>query len=393
MSKQFSLDKLSDYLDEQLVQIGAVRGELEEIQVGFNSAYVEWKADHDATLERLTEAMSDDLSSLSPELKTLIRARLGEEQPIIAARHQQLQEELLPQSQKAADEALAEGQKLTARMRESNPRLDAREEQLKAQRAELEGQLADLNQQIKKMSGCLGVMVNYFKINKADRQRQQIIGKLEVIQQELKGVRQEWQTVQKEIGSEQADYQKLWQDYTLELARLQGEFDYLDEPDNAENLARKRAIRFVVDHLKEPAEAGITELQPTLEAMVEFNIQTDEYQAGLGSVGSILGLLDGLTEGLKRFRESVQGLLKEQKMHSSYLSTLDVVVDDSVLAFHQQWPSLTTRVQDDAHLSANPNEFVNAIQPAISAELNEEKIQGMFDSLGGSLTRATKEWG
>ena len=51
MSKEFSLDKLSDYLDEQLEQIGVMRREVEEIQVGFNSAYVEWKADHDAALD------------------------------------------------------------------------------------------------------------------------------------------------------------------------------------------------------------------------------------------------------------------------------------------------------------------------------------------------------
>jgi len=243
------------------------------------------------------------------------------------------------------------------------------------------------------MSGCLGVLFNFFKINKADRQRQQVIGKLKVFQEELKEVRQEWEKLQKEIGREQADYQKLWQDYTLELARLQGELDYLVEPVSAENLARKRAIRYVIDHLKEPAEAGIDELQPILDDMIEYNIQTDDYQAGLGSVGSLLALLDGLTEGLKRFRESVQGLLNEQKMHSAYLSDLKVEVDDPVLAFHQNWDGLRNRVQDDAHLSANPNEFVAAVQPSIAAELSEEKIQSMFDSLGQSLNRATKEWG
>jgi chromosome segregation ATPase len=393
MSKQFSLVELTDYLDEQLGQISAMRREVEEIQVGFNSAYVEWKAAHDASLEQLTEAMSADLSSVSPELKHLIRARLEEEQRIIAARYQKLQEELLPQAQQAADEALAGGQELISQLREANPRLNAREERLKTQRTELEDQLAELNQQIKKMSGFLGVVFNYSKISKADRQRQQIIGRLEAIQQDLKEVRQEWEALQKETGRQQTDYQKLWQEYTLELAQLQGEYDYLDEPISAENLARKRSIRYVVDHLKEPAPAGIDELQPTLDSMVEYNIQTDDYQSGLGSVGSMLSLLDGLTEGLNRFRESVEGLLKEQEMHSAYLSDLDVALEDAVLAFHQQWDSLTNRVQDDAHHSANPSEFVRAVQPTIAADLSEERIQSMFDSLGKSLTRATKEWG
>jgi len=96
--------------------------------------------------------------------------------------------------------------------------------------------------------------------------------------------------------------------------------------------------------------------------------------------------------GLRRFQDSVQGLLEEQEMHSSYLSELEVVLDDTVLSFHQQWKGLTKEVQDDAHHSANPNEFVTAVQPSITEELSEEKIQNMFDSLGKSLTLAAKEW-
>ncbi len=392
MSKQFSLAELSDYLDDQLDRIAAMRSEVEEIQIGFNSAYVEWKADHDATLEQLTETINADLTVISAQLKRLFRARLGEEQEIIAARRQELAETLIPQTQEASDAALAEGQKLAAQLRESNPRLDAREENLKRQRAELEGQLADLNRRIKELSGCLGVMFNFFKINKVDRQRQQVVGKLEVLHGELKEVREEWASLQKEIGSEQADYQEVWQEHTLELARLQGEFDYLDDPVTAEELARKRSIRYVIDHLEKPVKVGVDELQPALDSMVEYNIQTDKYQAGLGSVGSLLALLDGLTEGLTRFRESVQGLLEEQEMHSSYLEDLDVVVDDTVLAFHQVWDELTSQVQDDAHLSTHPKEFVSAVQPIIAGPLSEERIQGMFDSLGRSLTQATTVW-
>lgn len=392
MSKHFSLASLSDYLDEQLEQLGSIRAELEEIQVGFNAAYVEWKAEHDAALERLTEGISQDLSSVSPELDRLIQTRKVEEERIIVDRHQTLKYEIIPKTQQAADESLARGHELTALLRESNPRLDAREESLKSQRAELEGQLADLNQQIKDMSGCLGVILNYFKIGKIDRQRQQVIGKLEVTQGELKEVRLEWETVRKETSSDQTDYQELWKEYTLDLARHQAEYDYLDQPDSAQYLALKRSVRYTVDHLKESTKVGIDELQPVLDDMVEFNIQTDTYHEGLGSVGSLMAQLDGLTEGLKRFQESVQGLIEQQEMHSAYLSDLDVAVDDSVISFHQQYEGLKDQVQDDAHLSANPNEFVNAIQPTIAGALSEEKIQAMFSSLGESLTQATKEW-
>jgi chromosome segregation ATPase len=392
MSKVLNLKQLSKYLADQMKQLGSMRDEVEEIQVGFNAAYVEWRADHDAALERLTAAISEDFGSISPQLAGLILERKVEEERIVAERIRELNDKLIPKTQQAADEALDQGQELTAKLKETNPRLDAREEKLKRRRMNLENQLADLNRQIKELSGCLGVFLNYFKISKIDRQRQKVIGKLEDANKDLKEVRVEWETIQKETASDQTDFQALWQEYTLELAKLQAEYDFLDEPKNAEDLAMRRAIRHTIDELKEQVPAGIEDLQSTLDDMVEFNIQTDTYHEGLGAVGGILGMLDGLIEGFKRFNESVKGLIDQQEMHSAYLSDLHIAVGDRVFAFCQQFEGLEARVKDDAHLTANPREFIDAVEPFVAEALSEEKVQSIFNSLGNSLSSATKEW-
>ena len=90
MSRSFSLEGLSTYMTEQVGKIGAVRKEVEEIQVGFNSAYVEWKAEHDATLESLTEAMVDRLEGVGPDLELRISERNIEERRIIGTRREEL---------------------------------------------------------------------------------------------------------------------------------------------------------------------------------------------------------------------------------------------------------------------------------------------------------------
>ena len=392
MSKSLSLKDLSTYVAENLQEIGAVRKEVEEIQVGFNSAYVEWKADHDATLERLTETVTDRVDAIGPDLRALVDERIVEEQRIIEARRQELREELIPQTQAEADEALIKGQRLTKKLRLINPSLDKREEKLKAQRATLEGELAQLNEQIGDLSGCLGVVINFFKISKLDRQRQRAIGKLETVQGELKKVREEWQTAEFQIGEEQHALQTQWQETTIKLAQLNGELDYLDDESSREALARKRAVRHTFDNLKEPITCPLEDVKRELDHMVELNVQADAYEQGLGSVGSLMSVLDGITEGLKRFDESVEGLLEEQRMHSSYLPKLDVSVPDGVLAFHDQWGDLRRKVQDDGHLCTHPTEFVAVIGPVMEDGLSTDNIQAMFMGLGDALSQATGGW-
>jgi DNA repair exonuclease SbcCD ATPase subunit len=392
MSRSFSLEQLSDYITDQIARIAAVRKEVEEIQVGFNSAYVEWQAEHDAALERLTEAVMDRRDEVGPDLEAQIQERIGEERHIIDARREELRDELIPEAQAQADRTLAQGQRLTETVRELNPRLNDREETLKAQRAALEEELAALNDQIRELSGCLGVVTNFVKINRLDRQRQRAIGKLDAIQQELKAVREEWQATYDQIKDQQEGLQDQWQELTLELARLQGELDYLDDETSREDLALKRAVRFVIDHLKQPVACPAQDLERQLADMVELNIETDTYQEGLGSVSGVLSVLDGITEGLHRFDESVKGLIREQQMHSSYLSKLSVTVPSETLAFHEQWDDLRGSVKDERHLGANPAEFIAAVRPVMEENMSEARIVAMFNSLAGALEQATAGW-
>jgi predicted nucleic acid-binding Zn-ribbon protein len=392
MSKSLSMENFSKYITDNIDEILIVRLEVEEIQIGFNSAYVEWKADHDAALERLADMVIAQWDRVGPDLHVLIEERRPEEQRIIAERRQELRDKLIPETQAKADLALQQGQSLTKRLRALNPRLDQREEELKAEWAALKKELDQLNAQIRGLSGCLGVVINFFKINKLDRQRQQTIGQLKITRKNLRQVREEWQKVQQEATTEQEALQTGWQELTLKLAQLQGEMDYLEVEANRDALALKRATRHVLGSLNEPIPCPASDVRGELDAMVELNIQTDKYQEGLGSVSSLLSLLDGIIEGLKRFDTSVQGIIGEQRMHSAYLSKLHITIPDDVVAFHQQWDGLVQKVQDDGRLCAQPTEFLDVVRPVIEKDLSATNIQTMFSSLGQALEHATRDW-
>jgi chromosome segregation ATPase len=392
MSKTYSLRELARYIEENVERIERVRQEVTEVQVGFNSAYVEWKAQHDAELERLSEAILAQQDQVGDPLRARIEERREEERRLIAERRTELRETLIPEKQAAADEVLAQGQALRQELRQLNPQLDRREERLKRLRNELEAELTHLNAEIKRLSGCLGVLFNFFKISKLDRERQRVIGQLEVIHDDLKEVREEWQASQHKMSSQRGQLQSRWRELTLEVAELQAELSYLDEETNREDLALRRATRHVVDTLKAPIPCPVAEIKQGLDHMVELNVQTDNYEAGLSAVVSLLALLDGLTEGLRRFAESVQGLLEEQRMHSAHLPKLSIQVPDDVLAFHAHWDELRQEVQDDARLTQHPVEFVAAVSPTIERHLSEEQIKRMFEQLGAALERATQRW-
>ena len=391
MPRTVSLDQLGDFLSDNRRKIDAVGREVEEIQVGFNSAYVEFKADHDAQLASLTETLFKKLDNLGPELRTLVDERAVEERRLLAERRTELREKLIPQTQAEADAVLAQAQEQTKALRQLNPRLDEREESYKAQRAALETKLAQLNSEISQRSRGLGFIVRFISVAKLDRQRHRILGQLETLARNLKEVRDDWQTSQQEFQTEQEGLQGQWRELSLKVAELKRELAYLDDEAQREDLAMKRAGRHILDNLKDPVPCP-ADLRPGLNAMIELNVKTDAYQEGLGTVGGLIALLDSVGKGMDSFQESVGGLIGEQRMHSEFLPGLKLRLPDSAIAFHNQWDGLRAKMRDDARLCAHPTEFLEAARPVIQRDLSNEAVTSMFNSLGQALTEATKKW-
>ncbi len=384
--------QLLDYLDRQKEEIQKLIDELDEVQVAFNAQFDQFKARHDAALDRLTGQVYDGLDAISHQLRAAIEQQLAREREKIDERRRKVREEYLPQRQKAADDLLHRGQAEIARLRYLNPRLDQQEEEIKAQQAALEAQLAEQNDTIRQKSRGLGVVINFPSIFKADRQRQRIIGKLETTHDSLRTVRQKWETKRSETEQHQVELQEQWQLESIAVARLQSELDQLDDETQREALAMRRAIRHVLDALKTPSPSSDSELEAGLEEMVELNIQTDAYHEGLASVGGVIGLARGIQSGLDAIAKSVEGLQREQQMHSAYLKPLDFELPARVEAFHHQWPELARRFVDEKTIGDNPADFSAAVEPLLAQDLAEARIEAMFDDLGAMIKRATARW-
>jgi chromosome segregation ATPase len=384
--------QMLQYLDRQKQAIHTLINELDEIQVAFNAQFDEFKKDHDATLDSLTDELAAKPDAIAPTLQAAIHDRLQVERESIARRREKVREEYLPARRETADQLLAQAQVEMADLRKLNPELDEREEKLKEGKQHFEAQLEELNEEIRLKSRGLGVVRHFMTITKADRERQRIIGRLESINDSLYHLRSRWERERTKAEKLQSAYQRQWQLESIAVARLQSELDQLDDDVRSENLALRRAIRHVLDELKEPTGSPDPEVESRLQKMIDLNIQTDDYQTGLASVGGFIGLLRGIQNGLDAVRKSIDGLAQEERMHSAYLRPLKFDLPKEVEAFHRQWTSLAQRFDNEEMIGAHPTEFAASVQPLLDKPLSQPAIEVMFNSLSGMIAKATAHW-
>jgi len=387
-------DRTLRYLKTQQQAIGALAAELDEVQVTFNARFDDFKARHDARLDELTEQVFAALRAggLDPGLRASIEALLPGERTRLEERRQNVRDSYLPQRRQAADEILHQAQAEMSALRDLNPHLDREEEELKAEKLALEARLAALNDEIRGKSRGLGVVANFVAITRADRERQRVIGKLEALASSLLKVRKQWDEERRTVEQHQAELQERWQLESIAVARLQAELDQLDDDQAREDLALRRAIRQVLDDLKETVPDPDPALAAALKEMADLNVQTDAYHEGLASVGGLIGLLGGIKSGLEAIARSVEGLVQEQQMHSSYLKPLDFQLSARVETFHKQWGTLKGKFSDEAAIGAHPADFTAAVRPLVEGPLSQASIEAMFGDLGKMIERATATW-
>ena len=389
---QLKANEMLRYLEEQSHAIEALTDQLNEVQIEFNAQFDQFKAQHDATLDHLTDQVAERMETVGPQLRESIQERIPEERHRIDERRQKVREEYLPRRVQAADGLLSQAQAEVAELRALNPRLDEQEESLKSEKAELETQLDSLNEEIRQKSRGLGVLRHFVSITQADRERQRIIGKLEVTNKRLQNTRREWEHQRLQTEQNQADLQQRWQLEGIAVARLRSELDQLDDPAHRETLALRRAIRYVLDNLKDPPATPDAELEGSLREMAELNVQTDTYHEGLASVGGLIGLLGGLYSGMEAIHKGVKGLVGEQQMHSAYLKPLSFTLPPRAEAFHQQWPALAKQFSEEKVIGAHPASFSVAVESLLTGPLSQATIEAVFQDLGDMIERSTAAW-
>jgi hypothetical protein len=374
-------DEFLGYLNARMSKLQQTYDEIGHVQREYQGIYVTFQGDHDRTLQDLMDARA---GSLPEPLPAQVEERLPAERKAMAQRVDDLSKQIAAK-QAEADARIAAVQAGIAELRALNPRLDQREEQLKAMIAFRTQALHDLNAKVSKLAAGLGFALHFGKIHALDNDRHRLVGQLETLNGDLVKVRKEWQEKHDASAASQAREQAAWQSMMVEVGRLKAERDGLAVDPEAR--ARRRAVLYVLDNLK-----SLPDADADVRKMVELNVQTDDFQAALGAVAGLMGTVGGIRQGLERLGASVSALIDERSRNSQYLPELKLEVPKEAAAFDQQWDELVVCVRDEKALAQNPTDFVRATRPFVEERLTKERIGVYFEALGGALKAATAGW-
>ncbi len=380
MSPQVALANFHRYVQENITRISALYREIEEIQYRFNDIYgklqSQWQESVEKTASQLQQA---ELPAAQAEM---LRGYQEQERQKLEERIGQLRQQVA-EKQETAEAALKEAQAELQRVRELNPVLNEREEALKARSRSETDAIAAVEQQIRSSGLGARLFGNNELRKKLERLRKQHAETL----QQLKAVREEWQTKKKELAERQETLRAAWEKASIELAQTKSELDYLEL--NVATLAAQRGAQRMLAELKE-APAGRGALYDAMAEIAQMNQQLEQYRDGITRVAEALGVLTGIRTGMERFEQSVAKLYEEQERFN--LKPLKVDVPRSVVEFHNIWAEFRGKVKDEKHLGANPLEFSKIAADYVQKRLTEETIKDMFEQMGKALSAAAKAW-
>lgn len=392
MSERVDLRGLSVLLQRYMAEIRKTAKSVADVQNLFTEAYGARERRYQDTIGALVDDIVAAGEGVGDELHAPIRARLAEEREILEGRRRELRERLLPRAQEDADGFVALSQEARATHQESNRRLHRQEAELQAEIERLEAELEALNGAIKEQGRFLGVLLHFGSLLKLSKRRREVLRALKETQEQLRDTRQRWQKTRTAFEEEQAQLREELQAALLHRSQLQTELDYLDDDEQRALLAHQRAVRHVLDALREPVALPDPALQERVNELVVLNVERERYLAGLEKAAHVLGLLSGIAKGVRAFQESVQKLIQQEQQYSQYLRPLQVTVPDAVPAFFAHFRRLDERVSNAERFREEPKAFT-AHARAFIESAGDRQIQRVFEALGGALNQATEtQW-
>jgi hypothetical protein len=386
MATTLTLADFHNYARDNRKRIADVYREIEEIQYQFNDLHARQMAEWEKLISTYAPLLLKG-EDLPPELQQLLAAQEQAERQAIQDEIARLEKEIAGK-RSGADSFVQLGQKQVAALRQENPILNQQEEELKARRASVAGEIQRLDTELKQM-GCfpVGWLTNFARRRRVRRRRERLAENLTALDTGIRVVREKWQTRKKELQQGQADLQSKWQALSVEVSQLQARLDHLET--NINDLSKRNAAQNLLGKLREsPVSAG--PWRDRVAPLVELSRNKGNYEAGLTTVAETLGLLKGLGEGMDRFVRSVATVYEEQSRYK--LPMLKLTLSDAVTSFHAIWPEFQAKVKDEKYLGTHPLEFSQRVQEVVHQRLQEAAIKRMFEDMGSALTTATKQW-
>jgi chromosome segregation ATPase len=384
------LATMIEWMEANCAKINALVKDISEIQHEFETNFVSWQQRYENARAAATawvqehgwqepQWLIDAVNQRLPQRREQKQARLAELQNHIAGL--EAQREGIEQQN---DETIG-------KLKTENPQLNAREEELKQQEIDAKNRFHKLSSDWHKTAGGLGWLLRPGEVRKSREAMEAALQEWTNLNARLAEVRNSWVTLKQKTDETETTLQGAWRLRTAEIARFKRELSELQR--DLDGAAKEAALDEILDALAEPKQGNQPEFDKLLATVVEAHNAEQQYEAGIAQVAELMGLIQGLCEGLARMAESVKSVKAEQDMHAE-LANLNLSPDPVVLQFHSLWDQLQPLVLDEKKAAEHPAQFAAAVKQAIGDRLSNVNIDLMFNTLGNELDQATKQqWG
>ncbi|MCE5176530.1 MAG: hypothetical protein ABFD23_06595 [Caldisericales bacterium] len=360
--------------------------ELEEAQQSFNAELVKLHQDSKSRLEKSAVFIKGKMDSLPGDLKNIIEKEKTTQEKLFKEKLEKIESELAKLNKEAGEIEEKNIQKLVGLSKE-NPELNEQEEALKPKIEEAKKETLLLSRQLAKYDGISGWFAGS-KVTMLEKEYKKSLDRLKQLTAEIENVRKAWK---KDLGDNELacnEITRRWMAIQSEAASLlvekseiQGDFD---------SLVLMAALGPAVESFS--GKPGLPkELDENFKAIAKNKEKANLLVEGLKKMSSILGSLNGISEGLSNIRNTFKGLLDEQNMHQA-LKKLEITVPESATKFHSIWKDVALKVKDEKKLCENPKDLAESVDGIIKNNLTESGIKGMFEDVAGSIKEATASW-
>jgi len=375
------------YMDDQCGKIQSLTTEIEEIQRAFETRFVETQQQFDNTKARVAAWVEAHDWQQPPWLAAETQERLPQMRKQKQERLPQVAQEIADLGGQRAD-IEQQSSSDTEALKDSNPRLNEREEDLKRQQAETQAALEERTKQWRAAGRGLGWLLRAGQVRKLRAESESLADHVHDLNSRLTEVRNAWTTLEQKTGEAEQRLREAWRLRTAEIARLKREQSALQN--DLDRVVREAALDDILNAVAQAKSSGDADFDRLLADLVALHDQNRDYQQGITQVAELMGTMKGVCEGLTRMEESVQGVKKEQDMHSE-LADLKLQALPVALQFHTLWDRLQPVVLDEKFAAQHPRDLASRLKQTIGDSLAPAAIDQMFNALGGELDRATKE--
>lgn len=382
------LATMISYFEEQEGKIQRLVAEIDEINQGITGELVEAQDQVETAVAEAVSLADEQYDKLAPWLVEAVEASLPAMREAKAARRAELEKAISDLYEQRAEIEQQDAQTMEE-LAKANPQLNAREEELKQQRAQAEAKTKEIEDQLLGAGAGLGWLTRFGRIRALRKQHQRQATMLYGIRERLGEVRTTWEKTEAEAQAEKKRLQTAWRLRTADIARHTQELDNLS--DDFEGTCRRAAIESLIRERESYEPAGSEALDEALNTLARWRQRHADCESGVVAVSEIMGLLNGVDEGMRRMRESIEGVKKEQDMHAE-LSTLHLAAPPEFLQFHQIWDALYETVVDEKRSIEHPKAFADIVNQVTETRLSDETINAMFETAGSVLTEGTKQW-